>query len=274
MRMKSILCFICGFVMSLVVWSQDTLRINDTLSTITTGFSPVHRQSEFTKEQGDSAYMRHDYAAAIQIYEMLLNQGEAAEIYYNLGNSYYKSNNIAKAILNYERALLLSPGDSDIRANLEIARSKTVDKEVTVPEIFFITWGKSVINYFRADTWGEIGIICFFLFLIALCLFLLSKRVIVKKFGFISGLVILFVIILSNVFAWQQKQKLLERNKGIILQPSVTVRSTPSESGTGLFILHEGYKVEIKDNSMQEWKEIQLEDGKVGWLPTEVLEII
>lgn len=272
--MKNILCFIGGVVMSFAVWGQDTLRTNDTLSTVTTEFSSVQRQGEVTKEQGDSAYIRHDYAAAIQIYEMLLNQGESAEIYYNLGNSYYKSDNIAKAILNYERALLLSPGDSDIRANLEIARSKTVDKVVTVPEVFFIEWGKSLVNRFSADAWGKMGIICFFLLLIALCLFLLSKHVIVKKVGFISGLILLFVIILTNIFAFQQKQKLLERNKGIIMQPSVTVRSTPSESGTGLFILHEGYKVVIKDDSMREWKEIQLEDGKVGWVPTKVMEII
>ena len=67
---------------------------------------------------------------------------------------------------------------------------------------------------------------------------------------------------------------MIMRNKAIVLQPSVTVRSTPSETGTSLFILHEGYKVEVKDNSMRDWKEIQLEDGKVGWLPTVAIEII
>lgn len=82
--------------------------------------------------------MRNDYASAIQIYESLLTKGEAAEIYYNLGNSYYKTDDIAKAILNYERALLLQPGNADVRANLEIARSKTIDKVVSVPDIFFV----------------------------------------------------------------------------------------------------------------------------------------
>ena len=101
---------------------------------------------DVTKAEGDSAYMRNDYISAIQIYEALLGKGEAADVYYNLGNSYYKAGDIAKAILNYERALLLQPGNSDIRANLEIARSKTIDKVEAVPEIFFVSWINSLVN--------------------------------------------------------------------------------------------------------------------------------
>ncbi len=93
-----------------------------------------------------------------------------------------------------------------------------------------------------------------------------------KKVGFIAGIVFLALVILSNVFAAQQKGELMECNEAIVLAPSVTVRSTPSESGTSLFILHEGRKVEIKDNSMREWKEIRLEDGKVGWVPASAIE--
>ena len=84
----------------------------------------------------------------------------------------------------------------------------------------------------------------------------------------------LFVCVVSNVFSAQQKQLRLERNQAIVLTPSITVRSTPSESGTSLFVIHEGHKVEIKDNSMHEWKEIELEDGKVGWIPASSIEII
>lgn len=95
-----------------------------------------------------------------------------------------------------------------------------------------------------------------------------------EKTGFITGIIFLVFVIVSNVFASQQKDELMNRNQAIILSPSVTVRSTPSESGTSLFILHEGHKVEIKDNSMREWKEIRLEDGKVGWVPTSTIEVI
>lgn len=112
-----------------------------------------------TKAEGDSAYIRNDYASAIQIYENLLKKGEAAEVYYNLGNSYYKADDIAKAILNYERALLLEPGNADIRANLEIARSKTIDKVIPVPEVFFVSWTKSLINCLSVDAWAKLGIV-------------------------------------------------------------------------------------------------------------------
>lgn len=272
--MKNILCFVYGIVIALVAWGQDKAQNNDTLSTVDTNLVYSQWNSNMTKIHGDSAYIRHDYATAIQIYEALLKTGESADIYYNLGNSYYKSDNIAKAILNYERALLLKPGDSDVRANLEIAKAKTVDKVVAIPDVFFVAWFKSLINCLNADDWGKVGIVCFVLVLLALCTFLFSKRIVLKKIGFISTLVLLVVVLLSNLFALQQKQRFIVRDKAIVLQPSVTVRSTPSETGTSLFILHEGYKVEIKDNSMRDWKEIRLEDGKVGWLPTVAIEII
>lgn len=275
--MKKILFFTLGLVIALASYGQesDTLQaVSDSLSGRTEEFSAARQERNVTKAEGDSAYMRNDFALAIQIYENLLKKGEAAEVYYNLGNSYYKTDDIAKAILNYERALLLEPGNSDIRANLEIARSKTIDKIVPVPEIFFVAWIKSLINSLSVDAWAKLGIIFFILLLIAFSLFLFSKQIVWKKTGFISGLVFLFFVMLSNVFAYQQKSELLNRNQAIIMSPSVTVRSTPSESGTSLFIIHEGHKVEIKDDSMREWKEIRLEDGKVGWVPTSVIEVI
>ena len=96
----------------------------------------------------------------------------------------------------------------------------------------------------------------------------------VKKIGFISGIILLIVTVCSNLFASQQKEHLVNRSEAIVMNPSVTVRSTPSESGTSLFILHEGRKVSVKDNSMKEWKEIRLEDGKVGWVPASAIDVI
>ena len=262
--MKKILFFTLSLVMSTNSFAQDstdTLQVDSMAAVPQAEFSAAKQQGNVTKAEGDSAYMRNDYASAIQIYENLLKQGEAAEVYYNLGNSYYKADDIAKAILNYERALLLQPGNADIRANLEIAQSKTIDKVVPVPEIFFVSWAKC-------------GVVFFILLLISSYLFFFSKQIIWKKTGFIAGIVFLIFVVLSNVFASQQKSELTNRNSAIVLSPSVTVRSTPSESGTSLFILHEGHKVEIKDNSMREWKEIRLEDGKVGWVPSATIEVI
>ena len=278
--MKKILFFTLGLLVAVISFGQDSLVTDSTQRM--EGDSVIIRNTEFssskledaTKSEGDSAYIRNDFASAIQIYESLLRKGEAADVYYNLGNSYYKVNEIAKAILNYERALLLQPGNGDIRANLEIARSKTVDKVETVPEVFFVTWTKALINSMSVDAWAVCGVVSFLLLIVSLYFFIFSKQVVLKKVGFITGIVFLIVVVMTNVFAFKQKKELLNRDSAIIMNPSVTVRSTPSENGTSLFILHEGHKVNIKDDSMKDWKEIRLEDGKVGWVPVGSIEII
>lgn len=253
---------------------NDSVGSDSLMKSDASAFSAAKQMVNATKAEGDSAYVKNDFASAIQIYESLLQQGEAPEIYYNLGNCYYKTDDIARAILNYERALLLSPGNADIRANLEISRAKTIDKVIPVPEIFFVAWIKSLVNSQSSDAWAKTGIVSFLLLLASLSVFFFTRRVKWKKAGFSAAILFLVVTILANLFASQQKEYLTNRKDAIILSPSVTVRSTPSESGTGLFILHEGRKVEIKDHSMREWKEIRLEDGKVGWVPASSIEII
>ena len=278
--MKKILFFAFNLLIAMSLWAEEISldSIQSGKDSVSIGshteFSTEKSGKNITKSGGDSAYIKNDYKSAIQIYEALLEKGEAAEVYYNLGNCYYKTNDIAKSILNYERALLLDPGNTDIRVNLEMARAKTVDKITPIPDIFFVAWIKSLINCLSVDAWAKCGILFFILFLVAVALFFFSKQASLKKGGFIGGIVFLILVVLSNVFASQQKAVLVNRNAAIVLVPSVTVRSTPSESGTSLFILHEGSKGELKDNSMREWKEIRLEDGKVGWVPTSSIEVI
>ena len=228
-----------------------------------------------TKAQADSAYINNDFASAVYLYENILaNQGESADIYYNLGNSYYKMDNIAKAIVNYEKALVLNPADGDIRFNLELAQSKTVDKVTPMSEIFLVTWMKNLTDLMSEKGWAKMGITTFILMLSMLALYFFSKKIALKKIGFISAVCLLFICVLANIFASSQKNKAESHGEAIIMAPSVTVKSTPNDGGTDLFILHEGHKVTIKDNTMREWKEIQLEDGNVGWVPTSVIEII
>ena len=278
--MKKILFFAFNLLIAMSLWAEEISvdSIQSGKDSVSIGshteFSTEKSGKNITKSGGDSAYIKNDYKSAIQIYEALLEKGEAAEVYYNLGNCYYKTNDIAKSILNYERALLLDPGNTDIRVNLEMARAKTVDKITPIPDIFFVAWIKSLITCLSVDAWAKCGILFFILFLVAVALFFFSKQASLKKGGFIGGIVFLILVVLSNVFASQQKAVLVNRNAAIVLVPSVTVRSTTSESGTSLFILHEGSKVELKDNSMREWKEIRLEDGKVGWVPTSSIEVI
>jgi tetratricopeptide (TPR) repeat protein len=227
-----------------------------------------------TKAEADSAYINKEYTKAIDIYEQLLQQGESGEIYYNLGNAYFKQDKLGRAILNYERALIIQPGNADVSANLDIARAKTVDKINPNPEIFFVAWTRSLINSLSVDTWGAWGIGFFICTLVALAIYFFTKGVRWRKIGFFVALISLIISIVTNLFAFEQKRKIDHRTDAIVLSPSVTVRSTPSDEGTSLFVIHEGRKVSIKDDSMKEWKEITLEDGKVGWIPVSAIEII
>ena len=227
-----------------------------------------------TKADADSAYVNGNYQEAIKVYESLLKQGESAELYYNLGNAYYRTENITRAVLNYERALLLSPGDGDIRFNLQIARSKTIDKIVPESEMFFVTWYRSLVNIMSVDGWGRMALVSLALVIVLFLVYLFSARVWVQKVGFFGGGILLVVFVFSNFFAWQQRQQLLNREGAIVVAPSVTVKSTPAQNGTDLFILHEGTKVVITDGSMKSWREIRLADGKKGWIESKKIELI
>ena len=227
-----------------------------------------------TKAEADSAYVRGQYQQAINDYEELLKQGASADLYYNLGNAYYRTENIPEAVLNYERALLLSPGDRDIRFNLQIARSKTFDKIVPESEMFFVTWYRSLVSMMSVDGWARTALVALALTIILLLVYLFSEKIWLRKTGFFGGVALLVLFVVANIFAWQQKQELLHRKGAIIFAPAVTVKSTPAANGTDLFILHEGTKVDITDGSMKDWKEIRIADGKEGWIESKHIRVI
>ncbi len=226
------------------------------------------------KEEADSAYVRGEYQQAIQDYEALLKQGASAELYYNLGNAYYRTENITKAVLNYERALLLSPGDRDIRFNLQIARSKTIDKIIPESEMFFVTWYHAVVNLMSVDGWARVVLFSLALAIVLALLYLFAEQIWLRKVGFFGGILMLLIFVMGNVFAWQQKQGLLHRDGAIVTATSVSVKSTPAKNGTDIFILHEGTKVTVTDSSMSGWREVRIADGKEGWVETNKLETI
>lgn len=227
-----------------------------------------------TKAEADSAYTQGRYQQAIVLYQKLIDKGQSAELYYNLGNAYYRQDDITHAILNYERALMLAPGDADIRFNLQMAQSKTIDKIVPESEMFFFTWYRSVVNLCSADGWATYAILTLAMAILLALIYLFASPVWLRKVGFFSAVLMLLVFVLANIFAWQQQRELLNRQGAIIMEGAVPVKSTPTTDGTDLFILHEGTKVRITDDSMKEWKEIQVPDGKEGWVETKQLERI
>lgn len=223
----------------------------------------------------DSAYIHGDYLKAISIYESVIgNQGVNATLYMNLGNCWLKRDEIAKAILCYERAYLIDPSDPDIRFNLELARTKTVDKVSPVNQLFIVVWFKKLLAVLDINGWAVLTVVFFTLAIIMTGVLLLSKKRGARKISFSFGIIFLLLSILSITFATTQMGNLRNRDTAIIMSPSVTVKSTPSGSGTDLFIIHEGRKVQILDSSMKEWVEIRLEDGNTGWIPVNVMEII
>lgn len=227
-----------------------------------------------SKASADSAYAQERYDEAIRLYTALLKSGESADIYYNIGNCYYKKDDMARAVLHYERAALLNPGDADIRFNLELARSKTIDKITPEHEMFFITWFRAGVDCAGADQWARLALCAFVLMLLSFALFLFASKVSWKKVGFFVALLLFLVVVASNVFAYMQKQQLTHRTGAVVMASSVVVKSTPNASGTDLFVLHEGTRVEVVDATMRDWAEIRLADGKIGWMPKAQMEII
>ena len=228
-----------------------------------------------TLAEADSAYIQGDYLTAISIYEWVIeNQGVNATLYMNLGNCWLKRDEIAKAILYYERAYLLDPSDPDVRFNLELARTKTVDKVSAVNQLFITVWFKKLLAVLDVNEWAVMTIILFALTILLVGVLLFSKKSGMRKISFSFSVFFLLLSILSFIFATTQMGNLKERDTAIIMSPSVTVKSTPTSAGTDLFIIHEGRKVKILDSSMKEWVEIRLEDGNTGWIPVSVMEII
>ena len=230
--------------------------------------------SAVTKAQADSSYVQEHYQQAARQYEALLKQGVSADIYYNLGNCYYRMDNITQAVLAYERALLLSPGDEDIRFNLQMARSKTIDKITPESEMFFVTWYHSLVNMQSVDAWARLALIALAIAIVLALAYLFASPIWLRKVGFFGALAALLLFLGSNVFAWQQKRGLDHRTGAVVIRSAVNVKSTPSRNGTDLFILHEGTRVTITDSSMKGWKEIRVGDGKQGWLETKEIEVI
>ncbi len=228
-----------------------------------------------TKATADSAYAHERYADAARIYRQLISaQGESAQLYYNLGNCYYRQDSVARAVLYYERALLLNPSDRDTRFNLDMARSKTVDRVLPASEMFFVTSYHSLVLSMSVQQWAVLALTAFVLMLIGVALYLFARRLTLKKVGFSAAVILLIVCIFANIAAYNQLRHINHRTGAVIMAPSAVVKSTPSNSGTDLFILHEGTRVEIIDDTMREWLEVRLSDGKQGWLRRAEMEVI
>lgn len=224
--------------------------------------------------KGNELYKSGKFKEAIEIYETLVDNGySSSELYYNLGNSYYKVDAIGKSILYLERAKKLNSNDEDIDFNLNIARLKTVDKIEALPDFALNRFWKEIVNSMSSNLWAYISIALFIISIFSLSIFTLNSRSLIKKLSFLSFTVLLLISIIFSIASYQKLQNEKPGKSGIIINPTVYVKSAPSESSTDLFILHEGTKVSIQLKD-QNWINFKLDDGTEGWIKESEIEKI
>jgi tetratricopeptide (TPR) repeat protein len=224
--------------------------------------------------KANELYSEGNYDGAIDLYSSILASGyHSASIYYNLGNAFYRSGKIPSAILNYERALLLAPGDEDIRFNLDLARLQTIDRIEVVPDFFINRWWKGIRDTLNYRSWAVVSSVTFINTLIFLAIFLLVSKVIMKKLFFWLAVSMLFISVFSFSVGLDQRNYVKNHNNAIIFSPVVSIKSSPDINSADLFVLHEGTKVSIED-SIGDWREVRLSDGNKGWLHKDGLEMI
>lgn len=240
---------------------------------LTGGAVSASAQQELLREaavQYDSA----QYQQTIEAYEQVAAQyGVSPELYYNLGNAYYKLKNYPKAIVNYERCLLYDPNNGDAQQNVELARLQCVDKIEAIQPMIFVTWSNAVRDCLSCDQWGTCAVIFFLLFIAGCAVYFFAHRTALRKAGFFGGILAILLCFCGIHYANAQRDHILNRDQAIVMTPSVVVRSSPAESGTQLFTIHEGLKVRVR-STLSGWSEIELSDGNVGWMPSEGLEVI
>jgi tetratricopeptide (TPR) repeat protein len=225
-------------------------------------------------ENANQLYRDGKYQGAIDMYGQIYNNGfESPSLHYNMGNAFFKLNNISRSILSFERARRLSPSDEDILYNLRLANLKVIDKIEPVPELFFIGWWNSFVNLMSSSQWAVLIICLLWVTAIATAGLLLLKRAVVQRILLLLSMIAIFFTIISFVGMFQRLSDEKSDTQAIITLQTVSVKSAPDDKSTDLFVLHEGVKVELLDY-VAKWNKIKLLDGKVGWLEEDAVEVI
>jgi len=219
-------------------------------------------------------YAKGHWEDAAQMYEEIIKtQGVAPELYYNLGNAYYKMGETALSILNYERALRLAPAYRDAQHNLALAQTKIIDNVPQPTSFFVMRWVEKLMNLLSSNEWLYLGAGMLTVALVLMFFFLFNRRLVVRKLSFYTALLLLAFCVLSCIFAGVQKNRLLHHDAAIVINGIITVKSAPDKSGTDLFQLHEGTRVTIT-GTLDGWSEIRIGNGNVGWVESKVIEKI
>ncbi|MES2457981.1 MAG: SH3 domain-containing protein [Bacteroidota bacterium] len=232
------------------------------------------QNAEIEFKKANQLYAKLNYKDAASIYQQMLKTGHlSADIYYNLGNSYYKLGEIPEAILNYEKAYKLAPGDADIQANLRLANLRITDKIEAVPEFFISKWWHSFILFTSAEVLAVFSVIGFLLGFGLLIVYLFAVRIAIKRPAFYAGTGVLSLALLLTIVAVIQHRHLNALNSGIVFSGTVNVKSGPNASFKSLYVIHEGIKVAVVEQN-DGWLKVVLPNGNIGWIRASDIQYI
>jgi tetratricopeptide (TPR) repeat protein len=231
-------------------------------------------QNETLFEQGNTLYNDGNYTLAIEKYQTILDNGKhSAELYFNLGNAYYKLNNIAPSIYYYEKALQLAPNDKDILNNIAFARNMTIDDVATIPEIGFSKFVNSITNMMSFDAWAMLAVGFLILFVILFLSYYFSYTSVKKRIAFVVSSTSIVFACVSVTIAYHNYNLKKNDKPAIVFAKESQIKSEPNLRSTEAFKLHEGTKVQILD-TVNNWKRIKLADGKTGWIVSDDIKAL
>jgi tetratricopeptide (TPR) repeat protein len=224
--------------------------------------------------RANQAYRAEKYEDAIELYKSILSQGfENADLYYNIGNCYFRLDQVGQAVLHYEKAKKINPNESDLNYNLELANLRVVDR-IQVPVRFFMfDWWDHIKWYFSLNNLVFLLIALYCLSGLMFIVWLFVRWEKLRSVLISSGIVLGLLFIFWAYIFFLRIDEYRNRVEGIILSPSVTVVSAPDDNSADMFILHEGVKV-LLNEQRDAWVNISLVDGKSGWIKYDVLGII
>lgn len=232
-------------------------------------------QSDVIFEQANNLYNEGRYQEAINLYESIIDKGEhSSELYFNLGNAYYKLNSIAPSIYNYEKALRLNPKDKDVINNLSYANNMTIDSIETIPEIGFSKITKNIINVFSVDVWAILSITSMLAFVTFFLMYYFAYGTNKKRFMFLSSLTAIVVALVTLFLAFQKHNLQVKDKPAIVFAKEVQLKSEPNLRSDDAFELHEGTKVQIIETFDENWTKIKIVDGKTGWIANDAIKAL
>ena len=225
-------------------------------------------------EKGNQQYANGNYQEAVNSYEEVAKQGyESAALYFNLANAQYKLNRIAPSVYYYEKALKLDPKNKDIQNNLTFAKNMTIDAITPLPQNTFKKWYNSILSLFTIDGWAVVTVILVFVFVFAFIGYYFTVRTGMKRLLFTTSFVALGLAVISLAISFQARSFDRNNRPAIVWSPEAEVKSEPNLRSDQTFLLHEGTKVHVLEET-DDWKRIRIADGKEGWVTnTEIKEL-